>query len=102
MAARDDAEKAEARSETKIELKGKTLTRAAPAAEPAEAIEPQSQRKRPETGRYLLQVDRQTKGSYVTLDAAMKVGTAIKKKHPVVQVGVYDAIDCVNSPVEAA
>ena len=29
-----------------------------------------SRRKRPELGRYLLQVDRQTKGSYTTLNAA--------------------------------
>jgi len=29
-----------------------------------------SQRKRPESGRYLLQVDRQTKGSYPTAEAA--------------------------------
>ena len=29
-----------------------------------------SQRKRPELGRYLLQVDRQTKGSYTTSNAA--------------------------------
>jgi hypothetical protein len=30
-----------------------------------------SQRKRPESGRYLLQVDRQTKGSYKTSEAAI-------------------------------
>src|SRR5262245_32276206 len=42
-----------------------------------------SQRKRPETGRYLLQVDRQTKGSYPTIEAAQAVGRAIKKGHPV-------------------
>ena len=29
-----------------------------------------SQRQRPESGRYLLQVDRQTKGSYPTAEAA--------------------------------
>jgi hypothetical protein len=29
-----------------------------------------SQRKRPESGRYSLQVDRQTKGSYLTAEAA--------------------------------
>ena len=33
-----------------------------------------SQRKRPESGRYLLQVDRQTKGSYKTVDAAQAAG----------------------------
>ena len=82
----------------------KTLSKPVPAAEPvAEApAEARSQRKRPEAGRYLLQVDRQTKASYVTLDAALQVGAAIKTAHPVVQVGVYDAVDCVNTPIEPA
>jgi len=101
MAARDDAEtKSDARIELKSEPK-KTLSRPS-APEPAEPVEAQTQRRRPETGRFLLQVDRQTKGSYTTLEAAMKAGAAIKKGHPIVQVGVYDAVDCVNSPVEAA
>jgi hypothetical protein len=103
MAARDDAE---IKSDAKIELKSETrsrttLTRPAAPPEPVEPVEAQSQRKRPETGRFLLQVDRQTKGSYATLDAAMKAGTAIKKSYPIVQVGVYDAVDCVNSLIEA-
>jgi hypothetical protein len=96
MAARDDAE---TKIELKSETKSRTLTRAA--AQPEEPVEAHNQSKRPETGRFLLQVDRQTKGSYTTLEAAMKAGTAIKKNHPIVQVGVYDAVDCVNSPVEA-
>ena len=33
-----------------------------------------SQSKRPEVGRFLLQVDRQTKGSYATAEAAEKAG----------------------------
>ena len=43
-----------------------------------------SQRKRPESGRYLLQVDGQTKGSYKTSEAAQAAG---------VQVSIYDSID---------
>jgi hypothetical protein len=39
-----------------------------------EAEEAFSQRKRPESGRYLLQVDRQTKGSYKTVQAAQSAG----------------------------
>ena len=35
-----------------------------------EINEAPSQRQRPESGRYLLQVDRQTKGSYPTVEAA--------------------------------
>ncbi len=60
-----------------------------------------SQRKRPERGRYLLQVDRQTKGSYTTSEAAQEVALVIKKKYPIVQVSVYDSVDNSNTLVEA-
>jgi len=52
-----------------------------------------SQRKRPEAGRYLLQVDRQTKGSYQTAESAQSAGLAIKKEHPILHVTVYDSVD---------
>jgi hypothetical protein len=55
------------------------------------ASEPVGQ-KRPTLQRYRLQVDRQTKSSYDTLEAAEKAGKAIKKSFPVVQVAVYDAV----------
>ena len=42
-----------------------------------------SQRKRPELGRYLLQVDRQTKGSYTTSNAAQSAALVIKTGHPI-------------------
>jgi hypothetical protein len=58
------------------------------------------QRKRPESGRYRLQVDRQTKGSYATYEDAELAGLAIKKGHPVVQVTVYDATESVNKILE--
>ena len=68
------------------------------AAEPAsETHERLSQRKRPESGRYLLQVDRQTKASYATIETAQAAGLAIKTGHPVVQVSVYDSVECQNS-----
>jgi len=60
-----------------------------------------SQRKRPERGRYLLQVDRQTKGSYTTSEAAHAVAVVIKKNYPIVQVSVYDSADNSNTLVEA-
>jgi hypothetical protein len=60
-----------------------------------------SQRKRPETGRYLLQVDRQTKGSYKTSEAAQAAAVAIKKGHPIVQVSVYDSVEYTHTLVEA-
>jgi len=60
-----------------------------------------SQRKRPERGRFLLQVDRQTKGSYTTSEAAQAAALVIKKKHPIVKVSVYDSVDNSNTLVEA-
>ena len=60
-----------------------------------------SQRKRPETGRYLLQVDRQTKGSYKTLEAAQTAALVIKKGYPIVQVSVYDSVESTHTIVEA-
>src|SRR3974377_1050879 len=67
-------------------------------AEPEEHF---SQRRRPELGRYLLQVDRQTKGSYTTSNAAQSAALAIKTGHPIVQVSVYDAVENTNRIVEA-
>ena len=59
-----------------------------------------SQAKRPELGRYLLQVDRQTKGSYTTSNAAQSAALVIKSGHPVVQVSVYDTVENINTIVE--
>jgi hypothetical protein len=59
-----------------------------------------SQNKRPERGRYLLQVDRQTKGSYTTLEAAQSAARAIKTGYPIVQVSVYDSVDYTHTMVE--
>ena len=59
-----------------------------------------SQRKRPERGRYLLQVDRQTKGSYPTSEAAQAAALAIKKAYPIIQVSVYDSVDNTSTIVE--
>ncbi len=59
-----------------------------------------SQRKRPDDGQFRLQVDRQTKSSYATYEAAETAGLAIKNAHPVVQVAVYDAVQCVNKMIE--
>ena len=56
------------------------------------------QRKQPDQ-RYRLQVDRQTKRSFDNLEAAAEAGTVIKKAHPIVQVSIYDAVDCVNQMI---
>ena len=63
-----------------------------------EAQEAPTQRKQAE-GRYRLQVDRQTKATYPTWEAAEKAGLAIKKSYPVVQVGVYDHVRQQDHPV---
>jgi hypothetical protein len=59
-----------------------------------------SQRKRPESGRYLLQVDRQTKGSYKTSEAAHAAALEIKTAHPIVQTSVYDSVDNTHTIIE--
>jgi hypothetical protein len=80
------------------------VTRVMKLRETAEAVPeidpPNSQRKKAEIGRYLLQVDRQTKASYETAESAQVAGLAIKTGHPVVQVSVYDSVDCLNTLVE--
>jgi len=58
-----------------------------------EAEEVFSQRKRYESGRYLLQVDKQTKGSYKTPEAAQSAALEIKIAYPIVQVSIYDSVD---------
>ena len=60
-----------------------------------------SQQKRPERGRYLLQVDRQTKGSYTTVEAAQSAAMVIKKGYPIVQVSVYDSVEYTHTMVDA-
>jgi len=59
-------------------------------AEPEEHF---SQRKRPDSGRYLLQVDRQAKSSYQTAESAESAGLAIKKEYPILHVTVYDTVN---------
>jgi len=61
---------------------------------------PTARRKRPESGRYLLQVVRQTKGSYKTSEAAQSVGLGIKTGYPIVQVSIYDSVDNSHTLVE--
>jgi hypothetical protein len=59
-----------------------------------------SQRKKPEIGQFRLQVDRQTKASYATREAAEKAGLAIKKAYPILQVVVHDAAEGVHKAIE--
>jgi hypothetical protein len=68
---------------------------------PEETVpEPVTQRKRADDGRFRLQVDRQTKGSYPSYEAAEKAGMGIKKEHPILHVAVYDGVEGVNKILE--
>jgi hypothetical protein len=70
----------------------KSGTKTPGAGEAGEApSNPSGQAKRPETGQFQLQVDRQTKVSYGSYEAAERAGVAIKQSHPIVQVSVYNA-----------
>jgi hypothetical protein len=60
------------------------------------------QRKRPELGQFRLQVDRQTKASYETNEAAEEAGLAIKKGHPILHVEVFDVAAGVSKVIELA
>jgi hypothetical protein len=66
--------------------------------EPAEEVI--SQRRRPENGQFLLQVDRQTKTSFSTFEAAEKAGLVIKKNFPVVRVAIYDSVTSENKIID--
>ena len=78
--------------------KSKTMTLSSDPEEPVEEVV--TQRKRPDSGRYRLQVDRQTKESYATAEAAEAAGMAIKKAYPILHVSVYDAVDGVTKTIE--
>ena len=67
-----------------------TKKRVSSPEEPAE--ERMGQGKPPEKGPFRLQVDRQTKDSYATYEEAEAAGLVIKKRFPIVQVAVYDAV----------
>jgi hypothetical protein len=64
------------------------------------AANPSGQGKRPETGQFQLQVDRQTKVSYGTYEAAERAGVAIKQSHPIVQVAIYNAVEGLRKIIE--
>jgi hypothetical protein len=51
-------------------------------------------------GRFRLRVDKQTKATYATLDAAEAAGLAIKKGYPIVHVAVYDHVECIDKIIQ--
>ena len=46
----------------------------------------------PDTERYLLQIDRQTKRSFKTSEAAQAITPEIKARFPILQVSIYDSV----------
>lgn len=75
-------------------------TMSMPKKEAAEPIAIKAGQNRAPLERFRLQVDRQTKATYASMDEAEKAGKAIKKAHPVVQVSVYDAEQSAQTMVE--
>ena len=59
-----------------------------------------TQRVRAADHRFRVQVDRQTKSSYTTAEAAEQVGLTIKQEYPIVQVVVYDAEEGTRKSIE--
>jgi hypothetical protein len=51
---------------------------------------PPRQRQPPDRRPFRLKVDRQTKSSYDTYEAAEAAGMTIKKEYPILQVAIYD------------
>jgi len=81
----------------------KTITLAQPDPAVEEPVpELLGRRKRPEVGQFRLLVDRQTKASFATYEAAEKAAMAIKTGHPIVSVVVYDAKGGENHVMELA
>jgi hypothetical protein len=79
----------------------KAKARSGPTVVTPEEQERQSlgQRKR-QGSRFCLQVDRQTKASYETYEAAEQAALVIKKRHPVVRVAIYDTVESVNKVID--
>jgi hypothetical protein len=85
---------------TRQSTKTITMPSATMPSAPEESVPERVTQRKPEGGQFRLQVDRQTKGSYATYEAAEKVGLVIKKEHPIVQVTVYDGVKSVNKIIE--
>jgi hypothetical protein len=85
-------------TKTTVQTEEETSSTAAMLEGPAQ--EPLGRGKRPEKGQFCLQVDRQTKASYATYEAAEQAALVIKKGHPIVRVAIYDTVECVNKVIE--
>jgi hypothetical protein len=59
---------------------------------PEQTQEQRIQHQQPDTERYQLQIDRQTKRSFKTPEAARSAALEIKSRFPVLQVSIYDSV----------
>ena len=59
---------------------------------PEQTEEQRLQHQQPETERYQLQIDRQTKRSFKTPEAARSAALEIKSRFPALQVSIYDSV----------
>jgi hypothetical protein len=64
--------------------------------------EERPQQRQPDTERYLLQIDRQTKGSFKTPEAARSMALEIKARFPALQVSIYDNVTKSRTLVEVS
>ena len=75
-------------------------------AKPEQPEEDRSRQQQPDTERYQLQIDRQTKRSFKTSEAARSVALEIKSRFPTLQVSIYDTVTSsrtvVDLPVSAS
>ena len=89
-----------AQRQIKMPLKDKRV----PRKESSEEVP--SQRNQTEPRRYLLQVDRQTKSSFNTFEAARSAAVQIKSGFPILQVSIYDGVSksytLVDSPARSS
>ncbi len=60
------------------------------------------QQRQPDTERYLLQIDRQTKRSFKTREAARSMGLEIKGRFPALQISIYDNVTKSRTMIEVA
>jgi hypothetical protein len=61
-------------------------------AKPEQSEEDRSRQQQPDTERYQLQIDRQTKRSFKTSEAARSAALEIKSRFPSLQVSIYDGV----------
>ena len=59
---------------------------------PEQTDEQRLQHQQPDTERYQLQIDRQTKRSFKTSEAARSAALEIKSRFPSLQVSIYDGV----------